>query len=129
MAVESILITSDATLTLAAAVTQPDRPFSKHRDRVTDVDVSAFRAWQPGIHQRYSRNTTLSSSIQLVREAPVQPRFTSGLVMPRFNRFVQHVRTAATETHNLFAQALAGGGHELDLASVPQLITMRDRVW
>jgi len=57
----------------------------------------------------------------------VEPRFTSGVIVLGFDRFVVDVREVATESRNLLHEPALRVDHQFPIALIPQLVTMRDR--
>jgi len=69
------------------------------------------------------------SAVQHVREATVEPGFTCAAVVPSFDRLIEHMSIATAQTSDLCAKALASVFPQLDFAPIPQIVSMRDRIW
>ena len=69
----------------------------------------------------------LRAPVQHVAETAVEPRLASRIVVLRIDRFVVDVHEVATQARDLLQQAALSLGHQLPVALIPQLVTLRDR--
>jgi len=71
----------------------------------------------------------LWAPVQHVAETAVEPRLASCIVVLLIDRFVVDMREVATQARDLLHQAALSVGHQLPVALIPQVVTMRDRPW
>ena len=57
----------------------------------------------------------------------MEPCLASCVVMLGVDRFVVDMRKVATEARDLLHQTVLSVGHQLSIALIPQLVSMRDR--
>ncbi len=71
----------------------------------------------------------LRAPVQHVAETAVEPRLTGCVVMLWIDRLVVDVREVATQARDLLHEPAFNVGHQLPIALIPQLVTMRNRPW